>query len=43
MTWRIEALLHWFDAADPVLASAIARPLARQEPGFGLPPSEPLD
>lgn len=42
MAWRIEELLHWFDAADPVLASAIARPLTRQEPGLGLPPSEPL-
>lgn len=34
IAWRIEELLHWFDAADPVLAHAIADPLTR--PRLGL-------
>jgi predicted helicase len=35
VAWRIEELLHWFDAADQVLASAIATSLSRAD--LGLP------
>jgi hypothetical protein len=33
--WRIEELLHWFDAADVVLAAALADPLTRAGLGLG--------
>lgn len=35
LVWRIEELLHWFDAADAALAEALARPLTRA--ALGLP------
>ena len=35
VAWRIDELLHWFDAADAVLARAVAAPLTRA--GLGLP------
>jgi len=35
LVWRLEALLHWFDAADAVLAASLARPLTRGELGLG--------
>jgi SAM-dependent methyltransferase len=34
LAWRIEELLHWFDAADPLLAEALARPMAAGELGL---------
>jgi hypothetical protein len=37
VAWRIEELLHWFDAADPVLEQAVASALSREELGLGLP------
>ena len=43
IVWRIEELLHWFDAADPLLAQAIARPLTRQELGLGPAAPERLE
>ena len=41
VAWRIEELLHWFDAADKVLARAVAASLTRHELGLvstGTPP-----
>ena len=35
VAWRIEELLHWFDAADQVLARAIEASLSRAD--LGLP------
>ncbi len=43
IAWRIEELLHWFDAADPVLVQAIARPLTNAELGLGPAPAAPVE
>ena len=37
VAWRIEELLHWFDAADAVLDRAVARPLTRAALGLPVP------
>ena len=34
---RIAELIHWFDAADIVLADTLADTLSREEMGFGAP------
>lgn len=34
VAWRIDELLHWFDAADPVLERALVKPLTRDELGL---------
>ncbi|MEO8715055.1 MAG: hypothetical protein ABI369_08585, partial [Acetobacteraceae bacterium] len=34
IAWRIEELLSWFEAADTVLAQAIAKPLTRDSLGL---------
>jgi hypothetical protein len=51
LCWRVEELLHWFDAADAVLEAAIARPLTRSALGLAgaapraveMPGDEPHD
>lgn len=40
VTWRIEELLHWFDAADAVLAAALAAPLTRPDLGLAIAAGE---
>ena len=42
VAWRIEELLHWFDAADAVLARVLASPLRRLELGLPDPGTAPL-
>ncbi|MBV9758422.1 MAG: N-6 DNA methylase, partial [Alphaproteobacteria bacterium] len=42
VAWRIEELLHWFDAADEVLARAVAAPLTRLDLGMPEPGTAPL-
>lgn len=40
---RIHELLHWFDAADLVLAEVLEDTLSREELGLGAPLVEPAD
>jgi hypothetical protein len=40
---RIHELLHWFDAADLVLAEVLEDTLSREELGLGVPVVEPAD
>lgn len=42
VAWRIEELLHWFDAADEVLLRAVAAPLTRLDLGLPEPGTAPL-
>ncbi len=39
LVWRLTELLHWFDAADAVLADALVRPLTNAD--LGLAPASP--
>ncbi len=41
VAWRLEELLHWFDAADVVLAAAITASLTRRDLGIAVPGSAP--
>lgn len=44
--WRLEELLHWFDAADPILARALVSPLTRTDlhlPTTSPTPTDDLD
>lgn len=43
ITWRIEELLHWTDAADAVLEVALQRPLTKTGLGLAAPPAQPGD
>jgi hypothetical protein len=42
VAWRIEELLYWFDAADAVLAQAVASALTRHDLGLPTPGATPL-
>jgi hypothetical protein len=41
IVWRIEELLHWFDAADAVLERALVRPVTRAELSLANPGTAP--